>query len=115
MKITILGAGAFGTGVAHVCSHVQNARVCLWARNKQLSDTINKEGYNMKYFPKYHFKPNVFSTSDMTKALNGADMVKPLFRSFIAYLLRPYPTKLTKITKTSLKSMYPLFHAAKEW
>jgi glycerol-3-phosphate dehydrogenase len=33
MKIAILGGGAFGTGIAHISSHIKNANVCIWSRN----------------------------------------------------------------------------------
>jgi len=75
MKITILGAGAFGTAIAHVCSHVQNASVCLWARNEEVVNSINLNGINSKTFSNYKFKPNVFATNNMENALNKAEFV----------------------------------------
>ena len=48
-KILVVGAGAWGTAIANVLSK-KNNKVYLWARDQKLSNHINKNKINKKYF-----------------------------------------------------------------
>ncbi len=52
MKVTLLGAGAWGTAMAVQASkHLQEGDVCLWSRNSEQASTMNKTGENQSYLP----------------------------------------------------------------
>ena len=52
MKVTLLGAGAWGTAMAVQASkHLQEGDVCLWSRNSEQASAMNKAGENQPYLP----------------------------------------------------------------
>ena len=52
MKVTLLGAGAWGTAMAVQASkHLQEGDVCLWSRNSEQASAMNKTGENQSYLP----------------------------------------------------------------
>jgi len=52
MKVTLLGAGAWGTAMAaQAARHLQSGDVCLWSRSKQQLVEIQKTGENQFYLP----------------------------------------------------------------
>lgn len=62
MKISIIGAGSFGTALAQVLS--QNNSVNLILRNKEIAESINKEKINYKYFPNVKLNANIKAYTD---------------------------------------------------
>ncbi len=73
MKVTVVGAGSWGTTVAAVASH--SAEVLLWARRPELARSINANGQNDDYLPGLPLPRNLSATSELTEALAGADVV----------------------------------------
>ena len=52
MKVTLLGAGAWGTAMAvQAARHLQAGDVCLWSRNSEQASAMNKAGENQPYLP----------------------------------------------------------------
>ena len=52
MKVTLLGAGAWGTAMAVQASkHLQEGDVCLWSRSSEQVSAMNKTGENQSYLP----------------------------------------------------------------
>jgi len=52
MKVTLLGAGAWGTAMAVQASkHLQEGDVCLWSRSSEQASAMNKTGENQSYLP----------------------------------------------------------------
>jgi len=50
MKVTLLGAGAWGTAMAaQAARHLQEGAVCLWSRSKQQLEDIQEAGENQAY------------------------------------------------------------------
>jgi Glycerol-3-phosphate dehydrogenase len=73
MKITVLGAGAWGTALA--LSQAARHDVTLWVRNpKQLAE-MAAEGANRRYLPGFSFPPALKLQSDFAAALEGAELV----------------------------------------
>jgi len=73
MKITVLGAGAWGTALA--LSQAARHDVTLWVRNpKQLAE-MAAEGANRRYLPGFSFPPALKLQSDFAAALEGAERV----------------------------------------
>jgi glycerol-3-phosphate dehydrogenase (NAD(P)+) len=72
-KISIIGAGAFGTALATVAARAGHA-VTLWGRDGTVVDAINRTGTNTKYLPDYALPASVTATTDAA-AIVGADAV----------------------------------------
>lgn len=71
-KITVFGAGAFGTAIAHLLS--QNGRdVVLWVREPEVVESIRKKKENQKFLPGI-FLPNIFVTSEIEYTLEGRNV-----------------------------------------
>ncbi|MFN8770514.1 MAG: NAD(P)H-dependent glycerol-3-phosphate dehydrogenase [Neisseriaceae bacterium] len=69
MKISILGAGSWGSALTVAFSSISD--VCLWSRNSKQVTIINKEHANSGYLPDgVKFGENVIATDDLNIALN---------------------------------------------
>lgn len=52
MKVTLLGAGSWGTAMAaQAARHLQPGDVCLWSRSAKQLEAIQKSGENADYLP----------------------------------------------------------------
>ena len=52
MKVTLIGAGSWGTAMAaQAARHLQTGDVCLWSRSAQQLEGIQKSGENADYLP----------------------------------------------------------------
>lgn len=73
MKITVLGAGAWGTALALQLSrrHV----VALWTRNHEHLAVMRKERANHQYLGDFAFGDNMLLEDDLGAALKGADLI----------------------------------------
>ncbi len=73
MRITVVGAGSWGTTVAALAAR-SNPTV-LWARRAELADTINTTAENRDYLPGFRLPYGLRATSDLAEAVSGADAV----------------------------------------
>lgn len=74
MKITVLGAGSWGTALAQVYS-LNGYETILWARNPQTSYEITKHNTNKHYLGNTKLS-NLFNvTSDLALAIYQADLI----------------------------------------
>jgi glycerol-3-phosphate dehydrogenase (NAD(P)+) len=73
-KVAVLSAGSWGTAFAMVLADAGND-VMLWARREEVAAAINDERQNEEYLPGIQLPPTVGATSDVEKALHGADVV----------------------------------------
>lgn len=74
MKITVIGAGSFGSALAEVamrCGH----DVMLWAHDPKVADAIRESGSNPIYLPTAKFNENVTATSSIAEAAAFSDTV----------------------------------------
>jgi glycerol-3-phosphate dehydrogenase (NAD(P)+) len=67
MKITILGAGAWGTALAISISARND--VVLWGRNPEMMQRIQSERVNQDYLPGFSLAATVVATADLAQAL----------------------------------------------
>jgi glycerol-3-phosphate dehydrogenase (NAD(P)+) len=52
MKVTLLGAGSWGTAMAaHAARHLKSGDVCLWSRSAEQLSSIQKTSENTAYLP----------------------------------------------------------------
>ena len=73
-KITILGAGSWGTALAVFLSNKGN-NVRLWGRNANQLDKISFSRENEKYLPGISLKSNIIVTKDIEEATKDADII----------------------------------------
>ncbi|NLL23735.1 MAG: NAD(P)-dependent glycerol-3-phosphate dehydrogenase [Tissierellia bacterium] len=74
MKITIVGAGSWGTAMARHCAHLGHD-VTLYARRREVLEEIRDTHINSQYLPDI-ILPRSIRFSDITEdALNDAEMV----------------------------------------
>lgn len=94
-RIAVIGAGAWGTGLAIVLGRGGNHRVRLWAHEKEVRDSISTRRANELFLPGQAIPTCVFSTGDLQEALDGAEIVvsvmpsqhcRHLFQAMLPYL-----------------------------
>eukprot|EP00946_MAST-07B_sp_MAST-7B-sp1_P003140 g3140.t1 len=78
-RVCVLGAGSFGSAVAHTLG-AAGARVVIWARRPSVSQEINAKGTNRQYVPEgmraaQLFGESVSATSDLAEALQGCTVI----------------------------------------
>jgi glycerol-3-phosphate dehydrogenase (NAD(P)+) len=73
--IAIIGAGAWGTGLAIVLGRKGTHRVCLWAHETEVCQTISQKRTNEQFLPGCLIPEAVSATNDLAAALDGAQIV----------------------------------------
>ena len=96
-KIAVIGAGAWGTGLAIVLGRRGTHQVRLWAHETDVCETIAQTRINEKFLPGRQIPASVAATSDLSIALEGAEIVvsvmpsqhcRALFRRMLAMIPR---------------------------
>lgn len=74
MKLTVMGAGAWGTALAiHFSQH--GNEVAMWARNTQHMQTLAAERENKRYLPGFTLPEGIQVHTDLAEALKGSELV----------------------------------------
>jgi len=73
IRVSVLGAGSWGTTVAHLAAH--NSPTMLWARRPEVAEEIAERHTNERYLPGYELHPNLTATDDLAKAVGSADVL----------------------------------------
>lgn len=74
-KIAVIGAGAWGTGLAIVLGRKGTHQVRLWAHEKEVVDSISSRRTNELFLSGEAIPESVSATSSLEEALDGAEMV----------------------------------------
>ena len=72
-KVTVIGAGAWGTTLAQVLADAGN-EVLLWARNFEVVDEINSKHTNEKYLSGIQLPMSISATSDIKSAFRFSEI-----------------------------------------
>lgn len=72
MRISVFGAGAWGTALAQAFS--ADHPVTLWGRDPKHIDEIRSHGENRRYLPGLQLNPALHLTADFDAAADGADL-----------------------------------------
>lgn len=72
-KITVLGAGAWGTALAIQLS--QRHQVALWTHNAERAAEMQSAGRNLQYLGDFPFNQNLVVNRDLAAALRDADLI----------------------------------------
>ena len=70
MRISVLGAGAWGTAMA--CAASERHDVCLWARNPAHREELNRQRANPRYLPGVGLAPTLRVADDLADAWTHA-------------------------------------------
>ena len=74
MKITVIGAGSWGTALAiHFSLH--GHPVSIWARNREQMAAMQNERENQRYLPGFPLPDNLTAHTELTEALEGSELV----------------------------------------
>lgn len=73
MKVTILGAGSWGTTVASLVA--PRHPTMLFARDEKISAEVRDKGTNSRYLGGFHLAEELSATSDLEEAVSRADLL----------------------------------------
>lgn len=73
-KVAVLGAGNWGTTIAHLIG-VNGHPVWLWARSEAQCREINEERVNSRYLAGLPLSPNIRATPDLGEAVREVDLI----------------------------------------
>jgi len=74
-EIAVIGAGAWGTGLAIVLGRKGTHRVRLWALEDDVCQSIQRKRVNDRFLPGRHVPDSVRATNDLATALDGVTIV----------------------------------------
>jgi glycerol-3-phosphate dehydrogenase (NAD(P)+) len=74
-RIAIIGGGAWGTGLAIVLGRKGSHQIRLWAHELDVCESIAHSRINERFLPGFALPDSITATSDLTAALDGAEMV----------------------------------------
>jgi glycerol-3-phosphate dehydrogenase (NAD(P)+) len=80
-EIAIIGAGAWGTALSIVLGRKQTHRLRLWVHEKEVCETIERQGVNEKFLPGQPIPACVTPCTDLAEALEGAAIVMTVMPS----------------------------------
>ncbi|MBW1712051.1 MAG: NAD(P)-binding domain-containing protein, partial [Deltaproteobacteria bacterium] len=74
MKVGLVGAGAWGTSLAHLLA-AKGQDVKLWAFEPETADQINSDRENRTYLPGVKLDRRLWASSDLGQVVSGARVV----------------------------------------
>ena len=74
-EIAVIGAGAWGTGIAIVLGRKGTHRVRLWAHESDVCESITQKRINEKFLPGRRIPDSVTASNDLAATLQGAQIV----------------------------------------
>jgi glycerol-3-phosphate dehydrogenase (NAD(P)+) len=74
-RIAVIGAGAWGTALSIVLGRKGNHRVQLWAREKEVCESINERRVNELFLPGHHIPDSVSGTLSLEEAVSHAEIL----------------------------------------
>lgn len=74
MKISVIGAGSWGTAIAQVIAS-NGYQVLLYARNSEQKDSINKNNLNSIYFPEFKLSKKIKASDSLKEVVSYGDTV----------------------------------------
>ncbi len=73
LRVSVLGAGSFGTTIAHLAC--RNAPTMLWCRRAETAEEVNDQHSNQRYLPDHSLSRKLRATSDIEEAVREADVL----------------------------------------
>jgi len=73
MNVAVVGAGSWGTTVAHLCAH--NEPTLLHSRRADVADAINERHENTRYLEGFQLHPDLKASTDLAAVVGQADVL----------------------------------------
>jgi len=73
MRVAVIGAGSWGTTVAHLCA--KNVPTALWARRDDVAVEVRDDHRNSAYLAGFDLTPSLHATSSLEEAVSVADVL----------------------------------------
>jgi glycerol-3-phosphate dehydrogenase (NAD(P)+) len=73
IRVAVIGAGSWGTTVAHLSAH--NMPTTLWARRPELAEEIDRGHVNPQYLAGYELHPSLRASDDLEEVVSTADVL----------------------------------------
>ena len=73
MKVAVVGAGSWGTTVAHLCAH--NVPTLLHSRREDVAEAINEHHENPRYLEGFELHPDLRASTDLAAVVGQADVL----------------------------------------
>jgi glycerol-3-phosphate dehydrogenase (NAD(P)+) len=73
MRVTVLGAGSWGTTLASLVS--ARNETMLWAREPEIADAVSHHRENPLFLPGFAISPGLRATTDLETALRDAEVI----------------------------------------
>jgi glycerol-3-phosphate dehydrogenase (NAD(P)+) len=93
-KITVLGAGAWGTALAKIL-HQNKHSIALWGHDAQRLEELGRSGRNERYLPGVELPPDWRLESDLAAAVGDSEVV---IAAVPSKAFRKVTTRLSKFT-----------------
>ena len=74
-RITVLGAGAWGTALALSLARRGSHQLCLWSHSATLAEQLADAGENIRYLPGFTLRADIDVTADLPRAIFEADIL----------------------------------------
>jgi len=75
-KVAVLGAGSWGTALAHhLAAHSGLESVVIWGRDRKTISAIDEQKENPRYFPGIKLASGLQATTELESAVSGAELV----------------------------------------
>jgi glycerol-3-phosphate dehydrogenase (NAD(P)+) len=74
-RITVLGAGAWGTALALSLARRGGHHLCLWSHSAVLAEQLTDAGENLRYLPGFTLPADIDITADLPRAIFEADIL----------------------------------------
>ena len=74
-RVAIIGAGAWGTGLAMVLGRKDTHVVRLWANEPDVCESIRQHHVNERFLPGFALPGSIEATGDLSHAVEGAEVV----------------------------------------
>jgi glycerol-3-phosphate dehydrogenase (NAD(P)+) len=74
-RISVLGAGAWGTALALSLVRRRGHQLCLWSHSHALAEQLSDAGENLPYLPGFILPVDIHVTSDLPRAIFEADIL----------------------------------------
>jgi glycerol-3-phosphate dehydrogenase (NAD(P)+) len=111
-KITVLGAGSWGTALAQVLTDNQH-QVLLYTNNKEQAEEINSKHTNELYAPNVTLSTDIKCTVDLEEAVNFSDIILLVLPSKVQRMVLHEVNKLIdspKVFVNASKGIEPVTH-----
>jgi len=73
MRVAVIGAGSWGTTVAHLCAH--NAPTVIHSRRDDVAEAINDHHENPRYLAGFSLHPDLRASTDLAQVVSDADVL----------------------------------------